>query len=294
MPLPGFFPLPDSPDLKRVVQGRLIKIHQQFPASCPRTLDDFRIRRRTEDETYDAAAVFKQAGRALDWAEFLAVVQVDIVPTERTLLFRVQDQAVTDQVGVYASAARKIPFDDEYRQRNSVQEFVKSLVLHLGLKEIEAKTEERIKTMFTSTSPRLEWALHLTGKKSASRELGDQVDFVIFDLRALRKTPDTTVFRVTNVLQFLETSGQTNLIPRDYRQWARNCDEHIIMGKGVGKGIVHVVPWPELRGMSIINEPFFSAYTLSTYERFRDGPMGGRLETGYEEACRLVVNSAKA
>jgi hypothetical protein len=31
------------------------------------------------------------------------------------------------------------------------------------------------------------------------------------------------------------------------------------MGKVVEKGIVHIVPWPELRWMSIINEPFRSA-----------------------------------
>lgn len=86
MPLPSFSPLPDSPDLGRLVQGRLNKIHQQFPTLCPRTLDDFRIvadklsaiaevcqtitkRLAAQDEIYDAAAVFKQAERALDWAE---------------------------------------------------------------------------------------------------------------------------------------------------------------------------------------------------------------------------------
>lgn len=86
MPLPSFSPLPDSPDPGRLVQGRLNKIHQQFPTLCPRTLDDFRIvadklsaiaevcqaitkRLAAQDEIYDAAAVFKQAERALDWAE---------------------------------------------------------------------------------------------------------------------------------------------------------------------------------------------------------------------------------
>ena len=63
-------------------------------------------------------------------APVLAVVQIDQVLTERTLPFRAHDQAVTDQAGVYASAARKISFDDEYQQRKSVQEFVKSLGLH--------------------------------------------------------------------------------------------------------------------------------------------------------------------
>jgi hypothetical protein len=147
-------------------------------------------------------------------APVLAVVQIDRAPTERTLFFRTHDQAVTDQAGVYASAARRISFDDEYRQRKSVQEFVKSLGLHSGRKEIKAETGKRLKTKFTSTSPRLEWTLHLIGKKS--QKLHDQVDFVIFDLWVLRKTQDTTVFRVTDVIQFLETSGQTNLVLPDY------------------------------------------------------------------------------
>jgi hypothetical protein len=46
--------------------------------------------------------------------------------------------------------------------------------------------------------------------------------------------------------------------------------------------------------MSIINEPFCSAYTPSTYERFRDERMDGRSETEYKEACRLVVTLAEA
>jgi hypothetical protein len=326
MVLSGVFPLPGSPDLGRLVQDRLNNVHQQFPALCPRTLDDFRVvaerlsaiadvcrtvtnRLAAQDEKYNAAAAFKQVERALDWADckvpgnnvgnstnyvvtVLDRIQVDQLPSERTLLFRAHDQAITHQAGVYTSAARRIPFNEEYRQRKSVHEFVKSLGMHLRKKEIEAETGKPPKTMFTSTSPRLEWTLHLAGKKS--RELADQVDFVSFDLQALRKTPDTTVFRVTDVLQFLETSGQTYLIPQKYRQWARNCDEYIIMGNSVEEGIVQVVPWPELRWMSIINEPFCSAYTLSTYEQFRDGRMDGRSETECGEVCQAVVKSAKA
>jgi hypothetical protein len=83
-----------------------------------------------------------------------------------------------------------------------------------GKKEIEAETGKRLKTKFTSTIPRLEWTLHLMGKKS--QKLHDQIDFVVFDLWALRKTQDTTVFRVIDVIQFLEMSGQTNLVLPDY------------------------------------------------------------------------------
>jgi hypothetical protein len=161
----------------------------------------------------------------------------------------------------------------------------------LGKKEIEEKTGKRLKTKFTSTSPRFNWTLHLTGQKS--RELEDQVDFVIFDLQALCQTPDITVFRVTDVLRFLETSSQTSLIPHDYQQWARNCDEYLIMGRSLGKGIVQIIPWPELRSMSIVNDAFCSAYTLSLYERFRDDRMGGCMETEYGEVCEMVVKAAK-
>lgn len=78
-----------SPDLGRLVQDRLRKVHQQFPASCPRTLGDFRVvadklsaiaeasqavtkRLETQDGTYNAAEAFKELERALDWAECTA------------------------------------------------------------------------------------------------------------------------------------------------------------------------------------------------------------------------------
>jgi hypothetical protein len=192
---------------------------------------------------------------------------------------------------VYTSAALRIPFNDDYRQRKSVQEFLKSLGMHLGKKVEEAKAGKKMKTKFTSTSPRLEWTLHLTGKKS--RELQEQVNFVIFDLQALRLTPETTVFRITDVLRFLETSKQTHLIPTEYQQWARNCDEYIIMGRGIEKGIVQITPWSELRWTPIINYTFCHAYTLSSYERFRNNHMAGISQTEYGQACEMIVSSAR-
>jgi hypothetical protein len=163
--------------------------------------------------------------------------------------------------------------------------------MHLGKKAEEAKAGKTMKTKFTSTSPRLEWTLHLTGKKS--RELREQVNFVIFDLQALRQTPEMTVFRVTDVLQFLETSKQMHLIPTEYQQWARNCDEYIIMGRGIEKGIVQITPWSELRWTPIINYTFRRAYTLSSYERFRDERMGEILQTECGRACEMVVSTAR-
>lgn len=116
---------------------------------------------------------------------------------------------------------------------------------------------------------------------------------MIFDVQVLCQTPKTTVFRVTDLLRFLEASGQAHLIPAEYQQWARNCDEYIIMGSGIESGIVQMIPWVEIRCAPIINYPFGDAYTLSTYEQFRDNLMDGRPYTEYKEACKMVVLSAK-
>jgi hypothetical protein len=221
----------------------------------------------------------------------LAAVKVEQAPSQRTLLFRAHDQPATDQPGVYTSAALRIPLNDDYRQRNSVQEFLESLGMHLGKKAEAAKTGKTVQTMFTSTSPRLEWTLHLTGKKS--RELQGQVNFVIFDLQALRQTPETTVFHVRDVLRFLETSKQMHLIPTEYQQWARNCDEYIIMGRGIEKGIVQITPWSELRWTPIINDTFRRTFTLSSYEYSRDNRVGGISQTEYGQACEMVVSTAR-
>ena len=172
-----------------------------------------------------------------------------------------------------------------------MQDFLKSLGMHLGKNAEEAKAGKAMRTKFTSTSPRLEWTLHLTGKKS--RKLHEQVNFVIFDLQALRQTPETTVFRVMDVLRFLETSKQTHLIPTEYQQWARNCDEYVIMGRGIEKGIVQITSWSELRWTPIINDTFCRAYTLSLYERFQHERMGGIIQTECGQACEMVVSTAR-
>jgi hypothetical protein len=163
--------------------------------------------------------------------------------------------------------------------------------MHLGKRTEEAKAGKKMKTKFTSTSPNLEWTLHLTGQKS--RELQEQVNFVIFDLQALRQTPETTVFRIRDVLRFLETSKQTHLIPTLYQQWARNCDEYIIMGRGIEKGIVQITPWSDLRWTPIISDTFCRAYTLPLYGRFRDERIGGMLQTEYGQACEMVISTAR-
>jgi hypothetical protein len=190
-----------------------------------------------------------------------------------------------------------VVLDDHYRQAKSVNDFVLSLGNHLGKTERETKIGRRLITKFTSTSSGLNWTLHLAGKKS--REQHEQgkaghVSFVIFDLQALSKTPNVTVFRVADVLDFLQTSGKSSLIAEEHQRWARNCDEYVIMGRGVEKAVVQIVPWSELRVTPIINQHFRNAYTLKQYERFRDNAVDRRIETGFEQVCQMVVESAKA
>jgi hypothetical protein len=152
-------------------------------------------------------------------------------------------------------------------------------------------------TRFTSTSSRLDWTLHLTGKKSREQDeqgKGGHVSFVIFDLQALSKAPNVTVFRVADVLDFLQTSGKSSLILGEHQRWARNCDEYIVMGQGFEHAVVQVVPWSELRWIPILNQQFRSAYTLKYYEQIRDNAVDRRIEIGLEQVCKKVVESAKA
>jgi hypothetical protein len=227
----------------------------------------------------------------------LEEVKVDLVPTKRTLLFRAHQHTARDQPGAYNARTLEVVFDDHYRQAKSVNDFVLSLGNHLGKTERETKTKRRLITKFTSTSSRLNWTLHLAGKKSREQhEQGEagHVSFVIFDLQALSKTPNVTVFRVADVLDFLQTSGKSSLVREEHQRWARNCDEYVIMGRGVEKAVVQTVPWSELRVTPIINQQFRNAYTLKQYERFRDNAVDRRIETGFEQVCKMVVESAKA
>jgi hypothetical protein len=190
-----------------------------------------------------------------------------------------------------------VVFDDHYRQANTVNDFVLSLRNHLGKTERQKKTGRRLTTKFISTSSRLNWTLHLTGKKSREQhEQGEagHVSFVIFDLQALSETPDITVFRVADVLDFLQTSGKSSLISEEHQRWARNCDEYVIMGRGVENVVLQIVPWSELRLTPILNQHFRNAYTLKQYEQFRDNAVERRIETGFEQVCKMVVESAKA
>ena len=85
MVLPDIYPSPGSLDLGQLVQDRLKRVNQQFPALAPTTLEDFRrvadelstisdvcqatIKRlAAQDGVYDATKALDETERALDWA----------------------------------------------------------------------------------------------------------------------------------------------------------------------------------------------------------------------------------
>jgi hypothetical protein len=226
----------------------------------------------------------------------LEEVQANPIPTERTLLFRAHQSNTTIQLGIYDSFACETSFGDQYQQQKSVEDFISSLGNHLGKTEREKEAGEPWETMFTSTSPRLDWTVHLTEQKWRKQEkqgMEDHVGFVTFDLQKLSETPDLTVLRVANVLRFLETRGKSRLIPFQYRKWAKNCDEYVLVGRNIQHSMLQISPWTKLQSMPIINDCFSYAYTLKRYDELWDAFMDEQSKRELGEACDMVVESAK-
>jgi hypothetical protein len=94
----------------------------------------------------------------------------------------------------------------------------------------------------------IEWTIHTAGQKS--KDIGPNTDefvvFAIFDVKKLRQSSDVNIFRITDILHFLEGRGQGDLIVEDLMKWARNCDEYMSMGGRLGDGLVGWVRWEEL------------------------------------------------
>lgn len=87
-------------------------------------------------------------------------------------------------------------------------------------------------------SPILEWTLHRTRQKADSTE----AELVVYDLEAIINTPGVAVFRVVDILEYLETQNTSNFIDSEGQQWARNCDEYIIVGARYYDGFVRSIP----------------------------------------------------
>ena len=214
---------------------------------------------------------------------------------ERTLLFRAHNHIGSDPLSAYDSSVELVKFDGQFRQQHSVREFLLAIDSHLGKTEKENSTGMQKKTYFTSTSSILEWALHLTRRKWQSLREDEQASLVIFDLQKLCRIPDVRVFRVS-IIHFIQTSDNSDTITSEHEEWAKNCDEYVIIGQGIEGGIVQAIPWSRLEMMPIINQQtktFTRTYTLGIYRQWKDEALARCQETNREEVCAKVIESAK-
>jgi hypothetical protein len=318
-------PWPSSPDVARLVQDRLSRVQQQFPACSPNTLSDLRtvvnelstISKtcdrvlndiETRGEEIDVVTAFKDVEDALDWAKCMfsclsqlegaslrSLVVFQYVHNEQSgseheFLFRAY-RNMTGKAGSFEPAVRNVIFNERLRKGHTVHSFVKAIAKHLGKTQVQKETGVKQETMFTSMSPILEWALHTTKNKWSDNNEDERASLVVFDMKRLREIQDVALFRVSDVIRFLESQDQLHLISSQLRDWVRNCDEYVTMGKEVKDAIVRIIPWSELRYMPIINSEFIRAYTLGRYCKWRDERNYGVYSA--EEVGAFIVRSAK-
>jgi hypothetical protein len=166
------------------------------------------------------------------------------------------------------------------------------LTLHLGKTREEEERGEKIETSFVSMSPMLEWTIHTTGQEwKGIGQVADEVaGLAIFDVETLWQTSDTTIFRVSDVLDFLANRGKGQLIARDLQKWARNCDEYVSMGEIPDDGLVRWVAWEELSTSPtrLFADCFVKAYTLAKYREWIDIQ---RVEL--EDICQRILEFGK-
>jgi hypothetical protein len=220
-------------------------------------------------------------------------VKINPVPVEGTLLFRAHQQPAADPPLAYLSLALRVLFNEEYRRVNSVEVFLRTLQNHLGKMDLERKGSRLKRSKFTSTSPDLDWTIHLTGQKAKLKKEADWVGLVVFDLQRLSEAPGLTVIKVSDIFDFNRNRPYSNLIEGQYQIWASNCNEYLLMGSGIKSGIIQLIPWTRLESMPIIHPWFLTWYTLKLYcdrvnQKARTLPI-----TEQEKACQMVVESGK-
>ncbi len=208
-------------------------------------------------------------------------MNIKTAPSDPEFLFRAHRYVGTSQPTFEPEL--EVPFDLEFRRTISVDEFAAHLAKHLG------KTQEEKRTCFLSMSPILEWTVHTTGQKWKESTAEEIVGLAVFDVRRLRKTSDLTIFRVSDILQFLEARGKEGLIPRDMQGWAQNCDEYVLMGKVQESGLLRWIPWMELYGSGFLPKCFLKAYTLAIYRQWRDEAYDTTQCIEAEDVSRKVV-----
>lgn len=176
--------------------------------------------------------------------------------------------------------------------------FISLMEMHLGITQRERRIGRRHPSIYTSMSPILEWTIHVTKKKSveniadadADADAGERTCLVIFNIRKLRAMQDVAIFRISDVVRYLESQKQLQLIDPHLQEWAENCDEYLTMGSAVENAVIRVIPWSHLYSMPIINELFIRTYTLRKYREWKD--QGYYPLCDEEEVSNIVVTSA--
>ena len=229
----------------------------------------------------------------LGYALVLQAVQVGPRPPAPTFLFRAARHAI-QRTSYVPPIARQTWSFHNFRRCHPVDDFLAALGRHLGkTRDFNCISIQAIDKHLTSMSPILEWALHKTGQKWNDCPSDDQVELIIYDLQALRNVSDVAVFRISDVLRFLERQNKRHNIDAELKRWAENCDEYIAVGKDFHDAHVRSLPWKDLCNMPIISATFSRAYTLGIYCQWRDETRGqyGIIEKG--DACLQLLTSAK-
>ncbi|KAH0566167.1 hypothetical protein GP486_000435 [Trichoglossum hirsutum] len=297
-----------SHQLGRLVQAQLLKVGQRTSTRRPETLGDLRSMVdalsslsdiciavlddiRTREQERELSTAVREIENVLGWTELLHDVNIETAPSDPQFLFRAHRHVGTSQPTFEPEL--EVPFDLEFKRIISVDGFAALLAEHLGKTKEEERTGNKVETCFLSMSPVLEWTVHATGQKWKDMEADETVGLAVFDVGRLRQTPDLTVFRIADILQFLEGRGKGELIPQDVQGWARNCDEYMSMGKVHGGGLLRWVPWTELYGSGFLSSRFLRAYTLGKYRQWKDEvyDAAGCIEA--EDVCRSVVEFGK-
>lgn len=217
-------------------------------------------------------------------------MQTERRASDHLYLFRA-DLNMKGKIGSYEPSLCDELFNDQYRRTHTVSQFVEAIAEHLGKSQVQNSTGIWQDSMFTSMSPILEWAIHITKNKWSDNKEDERASLVIFDVGKVRQIQGVALFRISDVVRFLESGNKVHLISDQLREWASNCDEYVTMGRAVKKAVVKVIPWFKLQSMSIINGEFKRAYTLRKYRQWRD-------EREYElhdveKVGRIIVQSAK-
>lgn len=116
------------------------------------------------------------------------------------------------------------------------------------------------------------------------------------DVNTLLEISNIEVLQISKVIHYLEKKRLAALIPCAYRDWALSCDEHVILGKNVQRGVIDIIPWETLRDMPIVRDPFCATCNLQDYEvrkRAEREELNNSEVMGYERVCNMVLASAK-